>query len=219
MKKILYLIPLLLLCMSALPVSLYKDKVDLAVAKNPDISSFEDLSELFTKLDPGHWKFIEYQASASGSFSGSIDFSEELPEGTEENQPSVQPEQKPLHEVAKFRGFPFAAYFSTSSTANTQTSLSSFTASGYSWLWILIDLILIIGSLVVAIILNRKKKTPVIPNSQTFTQTNYVNQQEPATTIKPTSPEPPQAVQQPQGQVVSHQPRPENTDNQNNTNG
>jgi hypothetical protein len=144
MKKLLYLIPLILIGLSTLPLSLYKDKVDFAILKNP--ASFSgDFSSVLTTLDPQHWKMINFSTSSTGSL-----------EPAAENDTS-QSEAEHIYEVAEFHGFPFAAYFSANETSKTSTFTTHTEASGWSWLWATIDAVLIMGTLVFAIMFNRKK--------------------------------------------------------------
>lgn len=166
MKKLLYLVPFILIGLSALPVSLYKDKVDFLLSKNPN-AKVEDLSGALTKLSPSHWKMIDFQTSVDANL-GSVSFSFDSSDPattTDNTQVTETPKSEPLYQDAKFRGFPFAAYFSKSSSTKTANSSSSMSASGYSWLWAIVDVLLIVGLLVVSFKVNRKKKE-MAPNAQ-----------------------------------------------------
>mgnify|MGYP000935752895 CR=1 FL=1 len=187
MKKLLYLLPFILIGLSLTPFALYKDTVKYG-------SSLDTLS-------PSHWKVLDMQIS----FSGSLDTAQEV----DPNEPLPEPE--PVSKNATFKGFPFGAYFSRSESSSN----GNFNASGYSWLWGGIDLLLIIVSLVVSFKVNRKKKemTPVsqpavaqpLASSNTVTpQTSEVQSgvfsptQSPQQTVQPSSQTSPQSSSDPQ---------------------
>jgi hypothetical protein len=159
MKKLFYLVPFVLIGLSALSVPLYKDKVDFLLSKDPN-AKVEDLSGALTKLSPSHWKMIDFQTNASANLgAASFSFDSSDTSTTTDNPPATQtPKTEPLYQGAKFKGFPFAAYFSKSSSTNTANDSSSMSASGYSWLWGIVDLLLIIVSLVISFRVNRKKR-------------------------------------------------------------
>ncbi len=222
MKKLLYLVPFILIGLSVLPISLYKDKVDFLLSKNPN-AKIEDLSGALTKLSPSHWKMIDYQVSASADLgSASFSFDSSDAEATTEQQTPEVPKPEPLYQGAKFHGFPFGAYFSKSSSTNTANSKSSYSASGYSWLWVAVDLLLIVASLVISFKVNRKKKTepiaaPTQPLAQPTSNPDVTPIDQPQATavqsnvITPSQPvqtQPPQTVQ------PTQQPQPPE-DNQN----
>ncbi|MBW3569089.1 hypothetical protein KY385_03080 [Candidatus Parcubacteria bacterium] len=158
-KQLLYLIPLLLTVLSATPISLYKDKVDFLISKNPD-AQFEDFAAAATTISPAHWKMLDYQENSSANFSAAtFSFnSAGNPVDTPDAQASEMSESEPLYKGAAFRGFPFAAYFSKNSTTTFEGGSSSFSASGYSWLWAIINVSLIVATLVFSFIVNRKRK-------------------------------------------------------------
>lgn len=177
MKKLLYFIPLVLIGLSALPFSLYKDNVDFLLAKNPN-AKIEDLQTAVTTLSPSHWKMLGYQTQASASL-GTVSFSFDSSdtEATTTQQTPEVSKPDPLYKDATFRGFPFGAYFSNSNSTKTATSQSSYSASGYSWLWATVDALLVVVSLVIAFKFNRTKKgQPVAvqpltqPLAQPYTQ-------------------------------------------------
>ena len=187
MKKLLYLLPFILIGLSLTPFALYKDTVKYG-------SSLDTLS-------PSHWKVLDMQIS----FSGSLDTAQEV----DPNEPLPEPE--PVSKNATFKGSPFGAYFSRSESSSN----GNFNASGYSWLWGGIDLLLIIVSLVVSFKVNRKKKemTPVsqpavaqpLASSNTVTpQTSEVQSgvfsptQSPQQTVQPSSQTSPQSSSDPQ---------------------
>jgi len=211
-EKLLYLIPLVLIGLSVLPVSLYKDKVDFLLSKNPN-AKVEDLAGALTKLSPSHWKMIDYQVNASANLgAASFSFNSSDTKATTEQQAPETPKSEPLYKGARFRGFPFGAYFSTSSSSNTASSQSSYSASGYSWLWAAVDVLLIVASLVISFKVNRKKKiepvaaqplaqpisNPVVPASEqsqpSVVQPYVVGPIPPAQTVQPS-----QQPQQPAG--------------------
>ena len=219
MKKLLYLVPFLLIGLSATPVTLYKDKVDFLLSKNPN-AKIEDLSGALTKLSPSHWKMLDYQTSADANL-GSASFSLDSLGNTSTsggNQTTETSKPVPLYLGATFRGFPFAAYFSKSSSTNTTDSSSSTSASGYSWLWAVVDGLLIIVSLVVSFKVNRKKMQPVQVTQNMTPQTPvdtgvaptvtpqagnmqtgvFTPTQPPTQPIQPTDPTPSQPTEPPQ---------------------
>lgn len=143
MKKLFYLIPVILLGLSASSFSLYIDKVDYAIVKDPDVE-VKQTADTYTMLSPSHWKMINYETS------GPI-----RPVEVTDNGDYIPP--KAFHETAKFYGFPVAAFFAKSD--DSRTLLSSYTvhATAYSWLWAAFDGLLVLVSLAAAYILNRKK--------------------------------------------------------------
>lgn len=158
MKKLLYLVPIVLILLSVTPIALYKDKVDFLLAKNPN-AKIDDLASALTKLSPSHWKMLNFNTSASGSL-GSISFPTDSPDGVtmSGNQSPATPKPEPLYEGATFRGFPIAAYFSKDSDTNSGGFTGSTQASGYSWLWATVDGLLVLVSLAVAFKVNRQQK-------------------------------------------------------------
>lgn len=217
MKKLLYIVPLLLLGLCVSSLSLYKDNVDYAIVKNPN-AEFTDIAGAFTQLSPSHWKMIDYQVSGSANLGDSEVFvgsDEEF----QKHQAKQQPKVEPVSQGAKFYGFPVAAYFSKNSSTQTANSSSSVTASAYSYLWVAIDLLLIIGSLVVAVLLNRKKKIPTT-SAQPFTPQASENTttvppvSSQSTIVQPTVVAPAQPTGQPSSQVFSPRPNAESADKQ-----
>lgn len=204
--KLLYLLPILLLGLSLTPVTLYKDKVEFLLVKNPN-AQFDDLAGAVTALDPGHWKMIDYSVNASANFDDiSFSFSDTETVEQDYQEPEV-PKPEPLYQGATFRGFPFAAYFSKDSSTKTANSSSSERASGFSWLWIAIDTLLVIVSLIVAFIVNRKKRQPIAISQPFVPQTSVssgISSTPPqANTIQPTvfSSNQPTQISQPQSQI------------------
>ena len=132
MKKALYLIPVILLALCLAHVSLHND----AVYYKP--------GGTLNSLQPGHWKMRDYNLDASASVS----------QAAAANSPSTQNEA--YSQGAKFYGFPFGFYFSN----DLKSSVSSLTVSAYSWLWGLVDGLLIVITLLLAWIINRRPKAP-----------------------------------------------------------
>lgn len=126
MKKLLYLIPLLLIVLSFASISVHNDTV--SYKPGGDLQS----------LTPSHWKMKDYNLNAS------IDLSQTS------NNTSASP--KAYSDGAKFYGFPFGAYFSN----DQHYSSSSLSVSAYSWLWSTVDVLLIVATLLLAILLNRR---------------------------------------------------------------
>lgn len=132
MKKLLYLVPLVLLVLNFLPMSLYKDTVNYG-------SSLDTLS-------PSHWKPRNLEVSFSASVG------EAVASGNTGGSAGA------LSDGATFRGFPAGAYFSRSSDTNTPGVRSSLNVSAWSWLWAGVDGLLLLVSLVVAFLVNRRSK-------------------------------------------------------------
>lgn len=152
MKKLLYILPLLLLGLSFTPITLYKDKVDLAILANPN-AEIKSLDALL----PSHWKSLEYSVSATTSAANS-----ETEDVQATADSSASSHNEPLYESAKFKGFPFAAYFSKDKAYHNGSSTGSLSASGYSWLWASLDAALIVWAFLLAAWVNRMKpKAPV----------------------------------------------------------
>lgn len=130
MKKLLYLIPVILIILCATPFALYKDTVTMG-------SSLDTAS-------PRYWN-----VSVHVSFSGTLNDSDTA---------QSAPKPSAYSDGATFKGFPIGAYFSRSSSSNSSSSSSSFSVSGWSWLWGLFDILLIAGSLYLAIRVNKRRK-------------------------------------------------------------
>jgi hypothetical protein len=128
MKKLLYLIPVLLIALCLTPFALYKDTVKPG-------SSLDTAS-------PSYWK-VSVQISMSGSL-------------TELSSSTSTPATITYTQNATFRGFPFGAYFNHSSSSTTTNSSSSSAVSGWSWLWGLVDLSIIASTFYLAVRINRK---------------------------------------------------------------
>lgn len=130
MKKAFYLIPLLLLAISATHFSLYKDTVNY----NPS----GDLKS----LKPSHWKIMDFQLNASFSLSQASASGSSSTNST-----------KPYSDGAKFNGFPFGFYFVKSES----TTIYQYSVSAYSWLWASVDILIVVLGLLVAFLFNRKR--------------------------------------------------------------
>ncbi len=232
MKKLLFLIPLILLGLSFTQFSLYKDKVDFLLVKNPN-AEVKDVFEAAKKLSPTHWKTLEYNVSFSGSLESSttdtsrsdVDI-EAFLNGDDSTIPQQQntlttsPAPEPVHKDAKFKGFPFGAYFTKNKKTSTGGAESSINISAYSWLWATVDIVLIIGTLVLALLMNRKKpKASQMQNmssnvqsqpgfnqpSPNLTQSSTPGYQQPMTPYNVVSPT---NQQQPDQNSIPNQPQP-----------
>ncbi|MEO6760774.1 MAG: hypothetical protein ABI220_00140 [Candidatus Saccharimonadales bacterium] len=134
MKKLFYLIPFALLILNFLPVSVYKDTVKLVT---------------LSSATPSHWRIAKFDLSAGSTSLVPTD--------------AVSPAQAEkianasmyISNGATFRGFPFGAYFSKSSAQGT----SSASASAYSILWILSDILLIAIAVLTVFYFDRRKQS------------------------------------------------------------
>lgn len=128
-KKILYLIPLILVILFFTPFAIYKDSVDMIN---------------FSNLTPSHWRYLEIDISTQANESRSW-----VILGT------TKPVQnsEPLTKNANFLGFPFASYFSVYEVTDESYSR----VSGFSWLWTVINLSFIIGSIIIVRKIIKKK--------------------------------------------------------------
>ena len=125
MKKLLYLIPFILIALSVAGISLHKDTV--SYKQGADLQS----------LTPSHWKLQDYSVNAS------IDLSK--------TSTSTAQQFKAYTDGAKFYGFPFGAYF----TNKEVTGSSSLDISAYSWLWGTVNLLVLLIALLLVIAFNR----------------------------------------------------------------
>ena len=138
MKKLYYLIPIILTILNVLPFSIYKD----AVIQNNNGS-----------LSPSHWKIASESISASLNLSGL---------NLTSNSTPSQNSKPPLFLVstkANFKGFPFGAYFNNNLSSNNSGTTSNITISAYSILWIISDGLIILIALLLSFLLNRSKKS------------------------------------------------------------
>ena len=116
MKKLMLILPLLLIALNFLPVSLYKQKVNFG-------STLDTLS-------PSYWRPIQLDLS----------FSANLNQGTPNNSQGAQS----LSDGANFRGFPIGAYFSKNIDTKTSGSAIGVNTSAWSWLWAGVDALALI---------------------------------------------------------------------------
>lgn len=151
MKKLLYLLPVVLVGLSAASIPLYKDRVDYAYYSNEGSSG--DIFSDITKISPNHWKMLNLSTDASGGLDDTA-VTEDSAGSAATNEQSLADH---LYKDAKYYGFPAAAYFTKSSTIKTSSFSSTTKASGWSYLWAGVDGALVLGTLLLAFIVNRKK--------------------------------------------------------------
>ena len=188
MKKLLYLIPLLLIVLNVLPFSLYKDTIKL---------------NTIDSLTPSHWQIASENMSFSGSL-GSI-----TPGSNAQAAQSVNLATY-VSIGATFRGFPFGAYFSRSVGSNSHGGSSNFDISGYSVLWIFVDGLLVLITILATFLINKKQR--VSPTANLSPPSNPSNGIQPqpiyqpnvnASIIKPSQPTMPVSPTNP---VIAQQP-------------
>jgi hypothetical protein len=160
MKKLLLLIPVVLVLLNVLPIASIKDNVKFG--------------ESLDTLSPSHWKLVDLNAGVTAT-NIDFDFSGE----TQQQQPTNSADE-PLSKDASFKGFPFGAYFSRADSQTVGSAQSSsFSASAYSWLWIAVDSLLLIGATFAVFKVNRgtgkgtsanspAPATPFTPNPNTY---------------------------------------------------
>ncbi len=124
MRKLLLLLPVVLILLNFLPVSLHKDTVNYGGSLDT--------------LQPRYWTMIDTQVNVS--------VSAKSPNFLTKNNSGSTPVGETLNQGAKFHGFPFGAYFSKTSQSKLGDSVSYFSASAYAWLWVLVDAALILLS-------------------------------------------------------------------------
>ena len=135
MRKLLYLIPLVLLALNVTSLALYKDTV--RYAPNGPLNV----------LVPSHWKIRDLNISASA----------DLSQATVTTGNTVIPPTPPLSQGAKFYGFPAGFYLKNGGTVNTTYSSSTSSVTAWSWLWAVADGLFIVATLGIAIVFNRRR--------------------------------------------------------------
>jgi hypothetical protein len=172
MKKLFYIIPVILAILCALHFNVHNDTIN----HNPQ----GDLAS----LKPSHWKTREYNIDASVSLA------------QPSSAGSSSQTNTPLSQRGKFYGFPFGFYVvNQQSTANSSVNFSA-----YSWLWATVDGLLIILTIVLAFFINRREteseSTTQLNNITTYSGSdhNYAppapqGRQQSPPTISPQPPE------------------------------
>ena len=137
MRRLLYLVPVVLLALCALAMPVYKDRVGYSA------------SGVGLSLSPSHWKLLSYSVSAQGVLSAA-----------HSSGKSAKPDT--VSHGAKIWGFPAGAFLINHTNSSDSYYASSSAVSAFSWLWGGVDIVFIAGSLAFAIIYNRRhggKKT------------------------------------------------------------
>lgn len=142
MKKLLYLIPLILIVLNLLSFSLYKDTVRL---------------NKLNSLTPSHWLIASENLSASVNL-GNVTPVSNSQAAQEANAASY------VSIGSTFKGFPFGAYFSKNNSSNSPGVSSSFDISAYSILWIFVDGLLVLITLLIAFFINRRQSVAPATN-------------------------------------------------------
>ena len=158
MKKLLYLIPLALVLLNATPYALYKDNVGLA--GQPPVPN---------RLAPANWTLLSFNINATLSAPLSISATAASLQTTNLN-PSTSP---PLSIKAKYKGFPFGAYFSNNISSTTKLSSASSQVSAWSWLWTTVDVLIVLLAYLIAAKLNRPRLPQAAESRSTIDRSAY----------------------------------------------
>jgi len=158
MKKLLYLIPILLIILNLTPDALYKDTV-----------GFSGKESTVESLAPGNWTIVNYNIGSSLASPLALNATSSSLQTT--NLSTVI--NSALSSNAQFKGFPFGAYFNNSDFTTTSYSKATEQISALSWLWSTVDLLLVILVFVIVYSLNKKDKKKTV-NSQDNTS-NVIN--------------------------------------------
>ena len=135
MKKLLYLIPLALLVLNAMPLAVYKNTVNYS----PNSQSYH--------LSPSYWRQLEMKVPKP-AFSQSTVF---LSSG------GTLPSAVPLSKGAQFYGFPAGFYFKKVNVLNYFLPNVPYTVTAFSWLWATADGLIIVITLAAALWFNRRR--------------------------------------------------------------
>jgi hypothetical protein len=194
MKKLLFLIPLIIIALNFTSFSLYKEPVYYDTSNS---RSGADL--LHPKLKPARWQIRDYglKGILSGGAVGAS-ASTEAGSGIETGEDKPQA----LSQGAKYRGFPVAAYFSLHE--ESAAPRGTLTASARSSFWMLFDGAIVLIAFIAAAAVNFRRRRPVPqaavtpvfdPNATIMADINVM---QPHTTIEP---------QQPTAQTAPHTPQ------------
>jgi len=147
MKKLLYLIPLLLVVLNLTPGAIYKDTV-----------GFSGKQTAIENLAPGNWSIISYNMGSSLASPLALNATASSLQTTSLST-AINPA---LSTNAQFKGFPFGAYFNTTTSTTTSYSKATEQVSAWSWLWSTADLLFIILALMIAYQCNKKAKKKTV---------------------------------------------------------
>ena len=128
MKKLLFAIPAILLLLCVTPWALYKDHVQFAASG--------------AGLTPSHWRLRAYSIGGSSDLTRNLFLTDN----------TVGKAVPAISEGARYYGFPFAFYL----TNHGASKASEVDIKALSWLWLTVDMALVLGALAAAAACNRR---------------------------------------------------------------
>jgi hypothetical protein len=138
MKRLLFLLPLILLALNVTHVSLYKPSVN-----------YSPNGQLY-HLTPASWRQKSIKIAAPQN--------PYMQSGPLMGNGGMAPSSEPLSHNAKFNGFPLGFYFSNHLSNDNSFVGQSVTITAYSWLWAIIDGLIVVAALALALVYNRSRK-------------------------------------------------------------
>lgn len=181
--KTFYFLPILMALFSLTPVTIHRDDINMTTKSDPTRSIAT------STLTPSHWQRINYDPTADDGYNASqiLKAHNGKLQIIKDDKPQASTTNTDVSSGAKFQGFPFAAYFKDSfKETNADGDDVIETVEGFSWLWGLTDIVLVLTLFALIFIIDRRvsqiKKTVNIEDSyekyaqiskQSFVHTSY----------------------------------------------
>jgi hypothetical protein len=145
MKKLLFLIPVILLILNATPLALYKNSVNYS----PNGMAYS--------LSPSYWKQLKIIQSSHSPYKDMVFGS----------SAGTMPSAVALSKGAHFYGFPVGFYFKKSGVLNQSLPGVPYTIEAFSSRWAIVDGSIIFVTLLIALFFNlRHGKSKLTENSE-----------------------------------------------------
>ncbi|HUC96599.1 MAG TPA: hypothetical protein VMR16_02955 [Candidatus Saccharimonadales bacterium] len=140
-KKIIFLVPLVLLALNATPWALYKNNVN-----------YSSNGQLYHLL-PSYWRQLDItvaKAAHQSVYNSTIIVS----------STGTQPLAIPLSHGAHFLGFPVGFYLKNNDVITNSLPGTPAVVTAFSWLWVTVDSLLFVAALAICIWVNHRRTSP-----------------------------------------------------------
>ena len=144
MKKLLFLIPLILLALNATSLALYKNTVN-----------YSQNAQLY-HLSPSYWRQLTMKVPVSNTLSTVFLSSAGTP-----------PSTTPLSKGAQFYGFPAGFYFKNTKVINGTMPGVPYTVTAFSWLCATVDGLVVVIALVIVLWFIRHRPSQTLDAKET----------------------------------------------------
>jgi|GEM_PF-4706500 len=135
MKKLLFLIPLVLLILNVTPWALYKNSVNYTLNGHP------------YSLSPAYWRQLSLNENSHSSYQSTVIV----------DSSGTTPSAVPLSKDARFYGFPVGFYLKKANVLNGSLPGVPYTVTAFAWLWAVVDGTIVIVTLLAALWFNRRR--------------------------------------------------------------